>query len=506
MERANINAKLSGVETWLNSVAFSHSGSKSTYTEYKRNFLRFCDYIGKTPEEILAEYETVELNHVPERTLRRKYSQYLQSWIIELSGQGFVSGTIHIMVGSVQSFFKYNDLALGHVPIGKRKVTFHNRDITKEDILQILSVSAVREKAFYLVMAQSGLRPHTICALRYKNIQPDFDNGIMPCCIRVSEDITKGAYRAYFSFIGDDAVNALRDYLKTRKMEPESLLFTQKGSGTYDPSGKWIPDKPLDRRVITHFFRAAIMKLKQKGLVDYRQKAKGKAGTVRLYSLRKYFRKQAGQAGLDYAQFWMGHILKNQDEHYFKPQEDSEEPFSKEAIETHRKMYAEKAAPHLRLETATPSETEKTIQEQQTEIERLKQELEKTREQTKGIQEIREELEKFRYYNWKTTMFDKIVWYLKLKILNRYSIGDIIDFELENKTVKDLLNEPFKDCEEFSRFKETLADAEKKGWIESYVVRLFLHHYAEFTAELAKYKKLVDSGKIKVKIRETEPV
>jgi len=49
----------------------------------------------------------------------------------------------------------------------------------------------------------------------------------------------------------------------------------------------------------------------------------------------------------------MGHIVNaGQDEHY-RPTD----------VEFHRKLYAEKAMPFLRLETATPTETEKSMEE-----------------------------------------------------------------------------------------------------------------------------------------------
>jgi len=49
-------------------------------------------------------------------------------------------------------------------------IVYHNRDITKEEIVQIMVVIKLREKAFFAVMAQSGLRPHTIKQLRLKHL------------------------------------------------------------------------------------------------------------------------------------------------------------------------------------------------------------------------------------------------------------------------------------------------------------------------------------------------
>jgi integrase len=391
MECANKNAKFDITETWLGNVAYSHSGSESTRYHYKKHFSMFCEYIGKTPEEIMAEYEDAELKRVPERTLRRRYSQYLQGWIVALEREGYASGTIFIMVAAVQSFFKYNDLGMGHVPIGKLKVTFHNRDLTKQDIIEIIKASNPREKAFYLVMAQSGLRPHTVSALRYKHIQLDFEKHVIPCKIEVPSDLTKGKYRSYFTFIGEDAVKALETYFnidKEGKMQSDSLIFSKKGHD----------EEPLDRRIISHYFHDTVTVLNEKGVVDYEQKELSKPGTVRLYGLRKWFRKQAAQAGSDYVNFWMGHTLKNpSDNRYFKPDEGNVKKFSEETVEHHRQIFAEKAAPYLRLETAAPNETERVIKEQKQRIEQLEKELaeiKKTRPALETLLKRVEEIER----------------------------------------------------------------------------------------------------------------
>jgi len=57
----------------------------------------------------------------------------------------------------------------------------------------------------------------------------------------------------------------------------------------------------------------------------------------------------ATPAGNELVEFWMGHT-GGVERHYL----------SKD-IEWHRKQYTEKAMPHLRLESATPSETDKSL-------------------------------------------------------------------------------------------------------------------------------------------------
>ena len=305
----------------------------------------FCDFIEKTPQQILEEYESMT-----DREFRRKYARYLRALIGQLNREEYAIGSVKAIVAAIRSFFKYNDLPLGHVPLARNKVTFHNRDITRDEIVRILEISRPREKAYYCIMAQSGLRPDTVSNLKLKHMAPDFGKGIIPCKIEVPEELAKGQFGAFFTFVGEESIKYLKAYLATRPgIGPEDYLFTAHGR-----------NKPLDRSSISHVFCRAITTLKEKGIMDFDQKAKGKPRTVRLYNLRKFFRKYGGQAGIEYVNFWMGHKTNYKAPHI--PASD-EHHFSREDVEFQRQLYKEKAMPFLRLEIATPTETEKTIAE-----------------------------------------------------------------------------------------------------------------------------------------------
>lgn len=364
------NNRFDIIQSWIDSVAYSHSKSLATEQEYRRNLKRFCNFIDETPEEILEECEKLT-----DRQFRRKYAKYVRAFIGTLTRQEYTKSTVRVMVASIKSFFKYNDLPLAYVPVAKAKVVHHNRDITKEEITHILKIARPRDRAFFCMMAQTGLRPHTICELRLEHIQPDFGRNMIPCKINVPAEIAKGEYRGFFTFMSSESVQHLRDYLKKRPdLSLKSYLFTQHGT-----------EKKLDRRTMSHIFRDAIIKLKRKGIVDYEQKKKGKPGSIRLYNLRKWFRKQANQAGFEFVEFWMGHVVKTGQEEHYRPQD----------VEFHRKLYAEKAMPFLRLETATPTETEKTIEELKKQLKEREQEIKVLKETAVKLQPLLEFINSF---------------------------------------------------------------------------------------------------------------
>jgi hypothetical protein len=124
--------------------------------------------------------------------------------------------------------------------------------------------------------------------------------------------------------------------------------------------------------------------------MDYEQKRADRPAEIRLYNLRKFFRKMANQAGFENVEYWMGHTGPGVDSSY-RPRDP----------EFYRKIYAEKAAPFLRLETATPSETEKQIEELRQENvvlkDQLTQSMMKLNDQEKKLTDLersREDLEK----------------------------------------------------------------------------------------------------------------
>jgi integrase len=334
------------VEVWLNNVAISHSNSEGTYKKYRRNFQSFCDFIGKTPQQILEECEKSS-----DRDFKKKYAQLLRAFRSHLFIKQLSPNTIHSGTTAVKSFFKYNDLPLGHVPMAQQRVLYHNRDITKKEIKLILDASRPREKAFYIIMAQSGLRPHTISHLKYKYIKEDFEKNTIPCKIDVLQGIAKGQYHPYFTFIGEEGVKYSRAYLNTRpNLKDDDYLFPMQGS-----------TERVNPKSITGLFTRTVLKLQQKGLIDVKQEVEGKPRDIRFYNLRKFFRKYAHQAGFEFVQFWMGHTVKAGVDDHYRPQD----------VEFHRKLYKEKAMPFLRIETHTPTEIDKKITELEEENKKL---------------------------------------------------------------------------------------------------------------------------------------
>jgi site-specific recombinase XerD len=358
--------KFDTVTNWLSSVAYSHSQSKATEEQYKRVWNRFSSFIEKSADGIIEDYRVLD-----ERDCRRQYSEYIRNWIGALVSDGLTNTSIKVMVGAVKSFFKYNDLPLAFVPQARSGIVFHNRDITKDEIIQIMALSKIREKAFFTMMTQSGLRPHTMKQLKFKNLE-SLDN--VPCKIDVPEEIAKGKFGSYVTFIGPDALKYLKQYLATRtSLTSGSLVFCSHTD----------PNQPVNVKDMSRAFRLAARKLEKSGAIDFEVR-QGKPSELRLYSLRKFFRKYANQMGNENVQYLMGHTVRGSDANY-KPQDP----------EYYRDIYAEKAMPFLRLEEATPTETERTIVELKKQLEERDKQIETMKVTIDKIQPLVEFVNRF---------------------------------------------------------------------------------------------------------------
>jgi integrase len=343
--------KIDPVSEWLGSVSYNCSQSKKTEEQYKRVWGRFTTFAETSAEEILSDYRALIQENSGYDTFKRKYAEIIRAWINQLTKEKLTNISIKVMVGAVKSFFKWNDLPLGRVPQAKNGDVFHNKDITKEEITQIIALLKIRERAFCVVMAQSGLRPVTIAQLRMKHLE-SLDT--IPCKIDVPKGITKGKYGSYVTFIGTDAVKYLKQYLATRtNLTPESLVFC-----SHDDSNKPINEKDMSRA-----FRLGARKLEESGAIKFEVR-EGKPSELRLYNLRKFFRKYSQQMGIEVVEYMMGHTVKGVDGNY-RPQDP----------EYYRGLYSEKAMPFLRLESATPTDTEQLRQQHKKEMEDLQKSI-----------------------------------------------------------------------------------------------------------------------------------
>jgi len=344
-------------------VETDNSGSQATRENYSLAWSQFEEFTGIPAKQIVDEWENIA-SYEEERKFIERWIRIIKKFKLALREMGLTQGSISTKLTAVRSFFKYHGIPL-RIKLKTPRTVYHNRPITAEEIELIVDISKPREKAAFMMMVQGGLRPSTLRELRVKHVEKILDPDTpIPCKVTVPQNITKGKFRGFYTFIGEEAVQYLKAYLRTRKapVTPESYLFCTN-------TGEKLPKKHLSYK-----FWEAVNKL---GLVQ--SKGDRKPRELRLYSLRKFFRMNAARAGDSYVHFFMGHTLSHNDESYFEPQR----------VEEIREIYREYAMPYLTIKKKGKVELTKAYYE----IERLRRENLELREKNLELMRRIEKLE-----------------------------------------------------------------------------------------------------------------
>ena len=360
---------------WLNEVA----KSEETRRNYTGSIERFLEYTETTLEEIAKEWDSIE-TYRQEKMFRKKWKRVVKTYKNHLLETGqLLKSSVDIYCSAVNSFFSWYEIPV-RVKITNHDVTYHNRDINVEEIDEIIThTPEMRDKAYYSMMKDSGLRPVVIKRLQYIDMKKDWEAEVTPCKIDVPKEKNKGQYKKHYTFIGVETVEYLRKYFNQRygvgsNPSDEDLVFSQSLSENI----------PINTESENHIFCRIAMRL---GIAKKRNIA-GKRKAITQYALRKFFRNNANNPpevdSVD-VHFWMGHKLGMNDEHYFSAQN----------IEKFRRKYA-KAYEYLKVSSAPDMHKEKVkyleAKLEQTEKEMEKRIQEQVQKQIRGI--ISEELHK----------------------------------------------------------------------------------------------------------------
>jgi len=361
---------------WLNEVA----NSKSTRRNYSDGIDRFLNWANVNLEDVAKEWDGIE-TYRQEKQFCKKWKRILKAFKNHLKTDGsekekeLAEGTIEVYLVPVNSFFRWYEVPV-RIKHKRFDVTYHNRDINKDEIESIITnVLKLRDKAYFSMLKDSGLRPCAIKQLQYIDMKKDWEAEVTPCKINVPKHKNKGKYKKHYTFIGIETVEHLRKYWDLRfgkgnNPNDTDLIFVQK------------ENRPISTVSQNNIFCRVALKL---GITEERE---GKKKEITQYVLRKFFRNNVTNdrevGGVD-AHFFMGHVLDKNDEHYFSAQD----------IEKFRMKY-DKGYEYLKVSTVPDTYTEQ-VKYLKTQLEQTRKEMEKrvqeeVQKQIRGI--ISEELHK----------------------------------------------------------------------------------------------------------------
>ena len=289
------------------------SGSVSSRTLYVWHLMNFCRYAGKTPDALIRlrrdSIERIVQKYAD--TLRPRSPRYSRTAILIL-----------------RTFFRANgfkrakelDLETYYVPPRSRLT----RDYvpTRTEVFRMADLAgSPRNRAIILTLYSSGLRNSTFRALLYGDVASELESDQTNIMLKVYPEMKRidpGACKGnipYYTFICDEATQALKLYIKQRKEEYGDIsdsdpLF----SSNYNQIDKTLRAKKIlcDRQLQTLVKSAA----KSAGIIDWMH--------VHPHCLRKTYESVLRSPLLDGStldvkaqEFFMGHILPGSQDYYF---------------------------------------------------------------------------------------------------------------------------------------------------------------------------------------------
>jgi len=240
------------VVDWADPAAKRWMGSitrPGTQRYYKSAFRLFVEYTKKTPTELVDE-ALEDLRRDPKEkqdvVMQRVIGFY--KWLKEDYGVKSRGSGKHVIVGRgvsdkvagtyanvVRSFYDTFGISVkmkGRRALPKGRVTNKRVRVSADQVKQLVdNARTPRDKAIIITLFQSGMDVSTLCSLKYRDISKSLDGSEIPFTLELYRNKT-GVES--FTFLGKDAIDALRVYVKdlqAREVKPYPdmpLFLTEK--------------------------------------------------------------------------------------------------------------------------------------------------------------------------------------------------------------------------------------------------------------------------------------
>lgn len=289
--------------------------SEASKKAYLHRLYSFCNYAGMSPDELAK---------LPKSHVEGLVQDYADNYNDGKHSVRYSNGIINLL----RTFFKVNgfkgtqtlDVEGYYMPARYRKVPEY---IPRKHEIHLMADSAcsLRNRAIILTLYGSGLRNSTLRALLIKDVENELSRGISNILIPVYPEMKlidpyacKGNI-SYFTFICDEATEAIKLYLHERKEKyGEILSHGPLFSSEYNQVDRnERRSKIMSQRQLQNVVKMAA---KRAGIAQWRH--------VTPHCLRKAFETvlhseliDGGRLDPKIQEFFMGHILPGSEDAYF---------------------------------------------------------------------------------------------------------------------------------------------------------------------------------------------
>jgi len=278
----------------------------------------FCEFVGKSPGELISERVRDLKSDDPYRRVWAENA--LRRFMAKLRDEGSGYCKMKNIYYSVRNFYDFWGVPLnlkrGDAPRGESGDVF---PVTKDEIRRVLEVADAREAAIVLLMKDSGLAVKEVADLRLKHLGSDGENLSLedvPIPIVLSRSKTRSQI---MTFIGPEAVEALNAYWDLRRRGTSAAYkgFRYEGKRSERLTGESPViasergvGKPVSAMTLTHLLTRLFRKA-------------GITRPVSSHSFRRFFKTMLEHPDVGIQPAWikrmMGHRLTSLEKAYSHP-------------------------------------------------------------------------------------------------------------------------------------------------------------------------------------------
>jgi len=290
---------------------------EGTRENYVKGIRFFCEYYGKRPSELIEFFAGLSPDLIVDEfagffawAKDRLAAKTMWGWLPGIRAW-FVENGIRDVDRVGREIAREFRRKIGSAkPLLKRDV------LSKEEIVRLLKIAGLRERAIICAMASGGFRLSACLNLQLKHIKDKIWDPTLPCyAVEIPETLNKEG-EPYITFISNEAAEYVRALLIERQkageqIGPESYLFTIARG-----------EKPLSPKRFENMWRElcqrAGLDLKPVPIKGYHPVGGGKElrknslrYNTRVHSLRKFFKTACSTCGVDRmaSEAFLGHSL-----------------------------------------------------------------------------------------------------------------------------------------------------------------------------------------------------
>lgn len=320
-----VNWEDPALKRWLNSITRS-----TTRANYKTAFRAYTAFTGLTATALIdeaAEDAKRDLRQKQDVVLTRLLGFY--NWlkteypkktrgkgVHEISGKGVADKSAHMWVNAIRSFYATFGVTVrmkGRRRLPKAKVKNKRMIVSAEQVKVLVDHARTpRDRAIILTHFQAGLDVSTLCSLKYGDVAEGLEKNEHPLKLELYRPKTGVDF---YTFLGRDAVEALKAYLADRRAR--GVEFNSNMALFLQERGK----KRLKTKNVQDMTREVALKA---GLIDEKNNGRD-FNPLGPHALRESFGSIMTNSGVPdtVVDFWHGHEVGEMARAYRSVQFDS---------------------------------------------------------------------------------------------------------------------------------------------------------------------------------------